>query len=113
MMAVKSIGRYVRVSPRKARLVVDMIRGRYVQEALDILRDSPKAVAETIEKLVRVGVSNAVNNEEVADEDALYIKEAYVDQGPTMKRFRPRAMGRATRIRKRTSHITIILDEKP
>jgi large subunit ribosomal protein L22 len=101
------------VSPRKARLVIDMIRGRYVQEALDILGDSPKAVAETIRKIVRLAVSNAENNEEVADVDALYIKEAYVDQGPTMKRFRPRAMGRATRIRKRTSHITIILDEKP
>ena len=112
-MAVKSIGRYVKVSPRKARLVIDMIRGRYVQEALDILRDSPRAVAETIEKIVRVGVSNAENNEDITDVDTLYIKEAYVDQGPTMKRFQPRAMGRATRIRKRTSHITVILDEKP
>ncbi len=111
-MAVKSIGRYRRVSPRKARLVVDMIRGRYVQEALDILQNTPKAVARTIEKIVRVGVANAENNEEIDDLDTLYIKEAYVDQGPTMKRFRPRAMGRATRIRKRTSHITIILDEK-
>jgi large subunit ribosomal protein L22 len=90
-----------------------MIRGRYVQEALDILRDSPKKVAETIERIVRVGVSNAENNEGVENVDSLYIKEAYVDQGPTMKRFRPRAMGRATRIRKRTSHITVILDEKP
>ena len=112
-MAVKSIGRYVRVSPRKARLVIDMIRGRYVQEALDILKDSPKKVAETIEGIVRVAVSNAENNEGVENVDSLYIKEAYVDQGPTMKRFRPRAMGRATRIRKRTSHITVILDEKP
>ncbi len=111
-MTIKSIGRYKKVSPRKARLVIDMIRGRYVQEALDILRDSPKAVARTIERIVRVAVSNAENNEDVADVDALYVKEAYVDQGPTMKRFRPRAMGRATRIRKRTSHITIILDEK-
>jgi large subunit ribosomal protein L22 len=89
-----------------------MIRGRYVQEALDILRDSPKAVAKTIEKLVRVGIANAENTHDVSDVDTLYIKEAYVDQGPTMKRFRPRAMGRATRIRKRTSHITVILDEK-
>jgi large subunit ribosomal protein L22 len=89
-----------------------MIRGRYVQEALDILKDSPKKVAETIEGIVRVAVSNAENNEGVENVDSLYIKEAYVDQGPTMKRFRPRAMGRATRIRKRTSHITVILDEK-
>lgn len=111
-MAVKSIGRYVRVSPRKARLVIDMIRGRYVQDALDILRHSPKAVAKTIERIVTVAVANAEDNEEVDDIDLLYIKEAYVDQGPTMKRFRPRAMGRANRIRKRTSHITVILEEK-
>ncbi len=112
-MAVKSVGRYVRVSPRKARLVIDMIRGRYVQDALDILRDSPKAVARTIEKIVNVAVANAENNEDIDDVDTLYIKAAYVDQGPTIKRFRPRAMGRATRIRKRTSHITIVLEEKP
>jgi large subunit ribosomal protein L22 len=90
-----------------------MIRGRYVQDALDILRHSPKAVAKSIERIVTVAVANAENNEEVDDIDLLYIKEAYVNQGPTMKRFRPRAMGRATRIRKRTSHITVILDEKP
>jgi large subunit ribosomal protein L22 len=89
-----------------------MIRGRYVQEALDILRDSPKAIAENIEKIVRLAVADAENAEAVSDVDALYIKEAYVDQGPTMKRFRPRAMGRATRIRKRTSHITVVLEEK-
>jgi len=111
-MAVKSIGRYIRVSPRKARLVVDMIRGRYVYEALDILRNSPKAVAKTIEGIVRVALANAENNDDIADIDTLVIKEAYVDQGPTMKRFRPRAMGRANRLRKRTSHITVILDEK-
>jgi large subunit ribosomal protein L22 len=90
-----------------------MIRGRDVPDALDILRTSSKAVASTIEKIVNVGVSNAEDNEEIADVDNLYIKEAFVDQGPTMKRFRPRAMGRATRIRKRTSHITIVLEEKP
>jgi len=112
-MAVKSVGRYIRVSPRKARLVIDMIRGRYAQDAIDILRNSPKSVAKTIEGIVRVAVANAENNEDIDDIDTLYIKEAYVDQGPTMKRFRPRAMGRATRIRKRTIHITVILDEKP
>lgn len=112
-MVAKSIGRYVRVSPQKARLVIDMVRGRRIQEALDILRNSSKKVAKTIEKIVNVAVANAQNNAEVADVDTLYIKEAYVDQGPTMKRFRPRAMGRATPIHKRTSHITVILDEKP
>jgi large subunit ribosomal protein L22 len=90
-----------------------MIRGRDVSNALDILRNSSKAVARTIAGIVNVGVSNAEDNEEIADVDNLYIKEAFVDQGPTMKRFRPRAMGRATRIRKRTSHITIVLEEKP
>jgi large subunit ribosomal protein L22 len=112
-MVVKSVGRYIRVSPRKARLVIDIIRGRDVSDALDILRNSSKAVARTIERILNVGVSNAEDNEEITDVDNLYIKEAYVDQGPTMKRFRPRAMGRATRIRKRTSHITIVLEEKP
>ncbi len=111
-MAAKSVGRYIRVAPRKARLVIDLIRGRYVQDALDILRHSPKTISKTIEMLVRSGVANAEHNEGVSDVDALYIKEAYVDQGPTMKRFTPRAMGRATKILKRTSHITIILDEK-
>lgn len=111
-MAVKSRGRYMRVSPRKARLVIDMIRGRYVGESLDILKASPKAVARSIQRILEVAIANAENNEDIADLDALYVKEAYVDQGPTMKRFRPRAMGRATRIRKRTSHITIVLDEK-
>jgi large subunit ribosomal protein L22 len=111
-MAVKSIGRYVKVSPRKARLVIDMIRGRYVAEALDILRSSPKGIAKTIERIVRTAVANAENNEDIANIDTLVIAEAYVDQGPTAKRFRPRAMGRAYRLRKRTSHITVILDEK-
>ncbi len=111
-MAVKSVGRYIRVAPRKARLVIDLIRGRYVQDALDILQNSPKTIAKTVERLVRTGVANAEHNEDIANVDTLYIKEAYVDQGPTMKRFTPRAMGRATRILKRTSHITIILDEK-
>jgi large subunit ribosomal protein L22 len=92
--------------------VIDVIRGQDVSDALDFLRNSSKAVAKTIERILNVGVSNAEDNEEITDVDNLYIKEAYVDQGPTMKRFRPRAMGRATRIRKRTSHITIILEEK-
>jgi large subunit ribosomal protein L22 len=93
--------------------VIDVIRGQDVSDALDFLRNSSKAVAKTIERILNVGVSNAEDNEEITDVDNLYIKEAYVDQGPTMKRFRPRAMGRATRIRKRTSHITIVLEEKP
>jgi len=110
-MAVKSVGRYIRVSPRKARLVVDMVRGRHVKDALDILKDSPKAIADVIGKILRSAVANAENNEH-ADVDVLFVKEIYVDQGPTMKRFQSRAMGRATRIRKRTSHITVVVDEQ-
>ena len=78
-MAVKSVGRYIRVAPRKARLVIDLIRGRYVQDALDILQNSPKTIAKTVERLVRTGVANAEHNEDIANVDTLYIKEAYVD----------------------------------
>lgn len=110
-MVTKAVGRYIRVSPRKARLLIDLIRGKKVDEALNILEYSPKAVARTIAKIVRSAVANAGENSEV-DVDALYISQAYADDGPTLRRYLPRAMGRATPIRKRSSHITIILDEK-
>lgn len=111
-MVTKAIGRYVRVSPRKARLVIDLIRGKRVEDALSILEYSPKAIARTIAKIVRSALANAEENSE-ANIDNLYISRAYADDGPTQRRYLPRAMGRATPIRKRTSHITIILDEKP
>lgn len=108
-MEAKASARYVRVPPRKARLVVDLIRGRNINEALIIVRFVPKYAARVVEKVLRSALANAQHNHGVRDVDRLFVKEAYVDQGPTLKRFQPRAMGRANMIRKRSSHITIIL----
>jgi len=110
-MEAKAVGKYVRVAPRKARIVIDLIRGKYVDEALEQLRFSDKHVSNTISKLVKSAVANA-KGQFNAEEDGLYVKEAFVDQGPTLKRWRPRAMGRATRINKCTSHITVVLAER-
>lgn len=109
-MEVKAITRYVRIAPRKARLVTDLIKGKPVEEALTILRFVPKKAARLVDKTLRSAVANAEQNPNI-DVDTLYIKRIFVDGGPTMKRWRPRAMGRATKIIKRTSHITVILDE--
>jgi len=103
--------RYVRLSPQKTRLVVDMVRGRGVQDALNILKFSPQKAAEVLSKLVSSAVANA-EQKGVSDVDRLFVKTISVDQGPALKRFLPRAQGRATRIRKPTSHITVVLDEK-
>jgi ribosomal protein L22 len=103
--------KYVRSSARKARLVIEHIRGKSVEEARALLRHTPRAVARDIEKLLASAVANAENNHELVGDD-LYVKEAYADEGPTLKRFRPRALGRATRIRKRTSHLTLTLTPK-
>jgi ribosomal protein L22 len=105
---VRASARYVRSSPRKARLVCDHIRGKSVSEARAILAFSPRAVAEAWTKLLESAVANAENNHDLVGED-LKIHAVYADAGPTIKRYRPRAMGRATRIRKRTSHLTIQL----
>lgn len=110
MMEARAVARFVRVSPRKVRLVMDQIRGMKVGEALKLLSFSPQKGAAILKKLVHSAVANAEANSEI-DVDALFIKRVFADQGPTWKRFRPRAMGRATRIRKRTSHLTVILDE--
>ena len=109
-MESRAIARYLHMSPQKARLVVDMVRGRNVNEALQVLTLSPKKPASIVAKVIRSAVANATQKEDL-DVDALFIKRIFVDEGPTMKRWRPRAMGRATRIRKRTSHVTVILDE--
>ncbi len=103
---VSATAKYVRVAPRKARLVVDQIRSKSIADALDILRFSPKAVAVDVEKVVRSAVANAYENNGIREED-LVIHETYVDEGPTLKRIRPRAKGSASRINKRTSHITV------
>jgi large subunit ribosomal protein L22 len=103
--------RYARLSPRKTRLVVDMVRGKGVQEAINILRFSPQKAAGIVGTLVSSAVANA-EQKGVSDVDRLYVKSIQVDQGPVLRRFMPRAQGRATRIRKPTSHITVVLDEK-
>jgi ribosomal protein L22 len=105
---VRARARYVRSSARKARLVCDHIRGKSVAEARALLRYTPRAVAQDWSKLLESAVANAEHNHELVEDD-LVVKEAYADEGPTLKRFRPRAMGRATRIRKRTAHLTITL----
>ncbi|RME39556.1 MAG: 50S ribosomal protein L22 [Deltaproteobacteria bacterium] len=110
-MEAKARLRYVRLSPRKARWVVDMIRGKGVQEALSTLRFSPQKAAGIVAGVVNSAIANA-EQKGVADVDRLYVKTITVDQGPVLKRFIPRAQGRATRIRKPTSHITVVLDEK-
>ncbi len=109
-MEATAKARYKRLSPRKARLVADLIRGKSAEDALKILLFTPKAAAVIMKKLLDSAIANASNKGDI-DVDTLYVKTIFVDEGPTWKRFRPRAMGRATRIRKRTSHITIVLDE--
>jgi large subunit ribosomal protein L22 len=110
-MEAKAIARYIRIAPRKVQLVVDLIRGKQVGEAIAILRHTPKAAAPVVEKLLNSAIANAEHNYSM-DVNKLVITKAYVDQGPTMKRFRPRAQGRASRINKRTSHITLVVAEK-
>jgi len=105
---VRARAKYVRTAPRKARLVMDHIRGKNVGDARALLRHTPRAAATDISKLLESAIANAENNFEL-DPDELKIARAFVDEGPTIKRFRPRAQGRATRINKRTSHMTITL----
>jgi ribosomal protein L22 len=108
---VRAQAKYVRSSPRKARLVVDVIRGKSVEEARAILVHTPRAAAEPVLKVLESAIANAEHNHELLPEE-LRIHQVMVDEGPTIKRFRPRALGRATQIRKRTSHITINLTNK-
>ena len=108
---VRAQAKYVRSSARKARLVCDHIRGKSVVEARAILAVTPRAIARDWSKLLESAVANAEHNHELVGED-LVVKAVHADEGPTIKRFRPRAMGRATRIRKRTSHLTILLTPK-
>ena len=103
--------KYARISPRKVKIVADLIRGKDVKEALAIVKFTPKASSDILEKLLNSAISNAENNHDMRMEN-LYISEIYANQGPTLKRVRPAAKGSAVRIRKRTSHITIVLKEK-
>ena len=107
----RAVAKYVRVSPRKVRKVIDLVRGKNVDAALSILRFSPQAAAKMVSKVLSSAVANAESNFRLNRED-LIVGEAHVNQGPTLKRFRHRAMGRASRIRKRTSHITIVVQER-
>ena len=104
--------RYLQASPQKVRLVADLIRGRNVEEAATILRLCRKSAAGSIDKLLQSAIANAENRDEQVDIDRLYVKEIFVDGGPTLKRLRPQPMGRAFRILKRQSHVTIKLDTR-
>jgi ribosomal protein L22 len=108
---VRAQAKYVRSSARKARLVCDHLRGKSVEDARAILALTPRAVARDWSKLLESAIANAENNHELVGDD-LYVKAIHADEGPTIKRFRPRAMGRATKIRKRTTHLTILLTPK-
>jgi ribosomal protein L22 len=110
-LTVRARARYVRHAPRKARLVIDHIRGKDVDQARAILMHTPRAASRDVLKLLDSAIANAENNHDLVADD-LKIGKAYVDEGPTLKRYRPRALGRATRIRKRTSHMTIELVSK-
>ncbi len=110
-MGPRATLRYLRISPRKVRLVVDLIRGRGVEDAVNLLTFSGKAASRPVLKLLRSAVANADVKGDL-DLDKLFVKTAFVDGGPTWRRWQPRAMGRATRIRKRTSHVTLELAEK-
>jgi len=105
----RAVARHVRVSPTKARRVVNLVRGMSAKEALTVLQFAPQAASEPVYKVVASAIANAENNERL-DSDSLLISEIYVDEGPTLKRFRPRAQGRAFRIRKRTCHITVVVE---
>ena len=107
-----AVARFVRISPRKARRVVDMVRGAGVDEALATLRFAPQAASEPVYKLLASAVSNAEGGEGL-QRSSLVVSKAMVDEGPTLKRWRPRAQGRATRINKRTSHITVVVQPRP
>ena len=102
---------YARISSRKVKAVIDLIRNKNAGEALAILKLTPKAASEIVEKLLKSAIANAENNHEM-DVEKLYVAEVFANQGPTLKRVQPRAQGRAFRIRKRTSHITVVLKER-
>jgi large subunit ribosomal protein L22 len=110
-MEARAQARFIRVTPRKARRVVDLIRGMSAAEAQAVLRFAPQAASEPVGKVLSSAIANAEHNFNLAP-DTLYVSKAYVDEGPTLKRFRPRAQGRAYRINKRTSHITVIVESR-
>ena len=110
-MEARAVLKYARISPRKVKIVLDLIRNKPVGVAMGILKNTPKSASEYLEKLLASAIANAANNHNM-DVNKLYVSECYATQGPTLKRVRPRAQGRAFRILKRTSHITLVLKEK-
>ena len=110
-MEAKAVAKYVRIAPRKVRVVMDLIRGKSVADAFAILKFTPKVGAEAIEKVLKSAVANAENNFDM-NVDNLYVSSCFVDQGPTMKRLHPRSRGQAFKILKRSSHITVAVEEK-
>jgi len=109
-MEARAIAKYLRISPRKVRLNADLIRGKRVEDALNLLSHTPKTGAKVVSKVVQSALANARQNKSI-DVDTLLVKTIYINQGPTLKRFRPKPMGRAGRIRKRTCHVTVVLSE--
>ena len=110
-MEARAIAKTVRITPRKARLVVDLIRNKNLSEAAAILRLTPRGASAVVEKVLKSAAANAVNNNQM-DKAKLYVKECYVNEGPTLKRYLPRAKGSADSLLKRTSHITVVVAEK-
>ena len=110
-MEAKAVAKYIRVAPRKVRVVMDLIRGKNVADAFAILKFTPKVGADVIEKVLKSAVANAENNFDM-NVDKLYVSSAFVDQGPTLKRIHPRSRGQAFRILKRTSHVTVVVEER-
>jgi large subunit ribosomal protein L22 len=112
-MEAKAIAKYIRMSPRKVRQVVDMVRGKPVEEAINLLHFTPKRASDPVEKLLRSALANAMNHEDSSklDPEDLYIKAITVDQGPTMRRYNPGPMGRASIIRKRFCHISVVVSD--
>lgn len=108
---VKATAKYIRIAPRKVRIVMNLVRGKSVADALAILKFTPKVGADAVEKVLRSAIANAENNFDM-DVDRLFISSAFVDQGPTLKRIHPRSRGQAFKILKHTSHITVAVNEK-
>ena len=110
-MEAKAVAKYIRIAPRKVRIVADLIRGKSIGEAFAILQHTPKVASEVIEKVLKSAVANAEHNYDM-NVDALYVSTVFVDQGPTMKRIHPRSRGQAFKILKRSSHVTVMVKEK-
>lgn len=110
-MEYRAAAKYVRISPRKVRMIIDLVKGKTAEEGISILKFMPHKAASIVEKVIRSAVANAANLDPNTDVDSLIIRNITADQGPTLRRFRARARGRSTRILKRTSHITVVLSE--